>query len=355
MIQATTDVHRARAAAHSQAFFEALGTGVTDSKTFQGVPAAGQAFVARATENGPIADSYIPTAPFIQYWQEKGVDPNEVATELTGDANALENAVKDGAHLRVPTANYAATLAPTEHNAFFSRELKLGDPHAMNGREAEAFDKQVEAALAEAKQQRATIEEDLTRKQQEAGTSRAVAHPVAEFFGSIIQNLTGRQALSTAEERYRSMNVDVTREGINDEAARQAAADNLPPSASASIPPSVGNDRETRTQAAARRQAHINALVSVVTRDAQAQDPTVDPDVIRAHLEQRLDAHLEARDAGAELASGGQDLLRAIARNQSRSAVCRSPRMARAQQRLFQAVELVGSRRMTWSKSDSAR
>jgi hypothetical protein len=125
-----------------------LGQDVEQSKTVQRMPEAAQSFLADATKDTPIDKVYAPVDTWTTYWQSKGIDPAVIAAELTGDPRAYAQAKVTGEDLAIPTAAYAVQLAGTEHNAFFSKELRLA-PEQMNGREAEAFQKDA-AAQADA-------------------------------------------------------------------------------------------------------------------------------------------------------------------------------------------------------------
>lgn len=126
-------------AAEQETMFTALGEGVKDSKTFQRLPEALRAFIAHATKDGPVENLNIPVESWQTYWQEKGKDPGDVFNSMTTDGKQkYEEALASGADLSIPTADYATKIAPTEHNAFFAREVKI-DPEGMNARQADEF------------------------------------------------------------------------------------------------------------------------------------------------------------------------------------------------------------------------
>lgn len=139
----TRDIERANMAEESVAFFNALAEGAAQQKTGTRVPAALQTLAEDATKNGPITDVYAPLATWRQYWDQQQIDPEQMATSVTGSADAWAHA-QTTKTLRIPIARYTTQLAGTEHAAFFTQELKLGDPDAMNGRELEEFKLKVE-------------------------------------------------------------------------------------------------------------------------------------------------------------------------------------------------------------------
>ncbi len=140
------------AAVQQEDFFNALASAAKDSTLLKRLPEAFQSFVEAETKDGPISTIYAPTETFITYWQDQNVSPELVAAELTGNPKALQEAIDTAADLAIPTSVYATKIAPTEHHAFFAREIKL-DPRMMNARQAAevraAFD-EVSRTFAEA-------------------------------------------------------------------------------------------------------------------------------------------------------------------------------------------------------------
>lgn len=171
-LQGARDVQAARQASHSKAFFEAMGQGITDSKTFQRSPQTVERLVERAAEQGPVPNVYAPVETWVEYWQSKNEDPAKMAAEVTGHADALAEAEQTGADLVIPTSRYAVTLAGTEHNAFFANELRLA-PDAMNAREEDEFRAEQETA-AQAQATAAPAAKTSTEQLREALTEQLV-------------------------------------------------------------------------------------------------------------------------------------------------------------------------------------
>jgi hypothetical protein len=123
-----------RQAEKTARFYQALSEG-KDSKAFKALPEKAQEAVAAMTEDGPLATAYIDPGTWRTYWQDKA-DPREVAAQIFQDGGkAYDEAVATGEDLAIPTAVYARRIAPTEHNQFFSQELRR-EPGEMNAREA---------------------------------------------------------------------------------------------------------------------------------------------------------------------------------------------------------------------------
>jgi hypothetical protein len=135
------------AAQQQQAFFEQLAGVATESKLAQRSPSLFRDVVASATKDGPVANVYVDPHEFTTYWQGKDVSPEVMAKELTGSDTALQEAIDSGTKLAIPTADYAAKLAATEHHAFFAKELTL-DPEGLSAREAKVMEKVLEEQAA---------------------------------------------------------------------------------------------------------------------------------------------------------------------------------------------------------------
>lgn len=186
-------VQRARAAANSATFFKALGEGVANSKTAQRLPEAAQAFIAKATEGGPLETLYQPVETWAQYWQGKGIDPAEMAAVVTGDRNAYARALAEGTDLAIPTAEYAAKLAGTEHNEFFANELRLG-AEAMNQREVDTLQEQIKAATEGGATTPAVDDPVRASILQQLIEQGKVAPDAAERYANLITAAVGSQA-----------------------------------------------------------------------------------------------------------------------------------------------------------------
>lgn len=195
------DRQRAKNAAAATDFVKALGEGTANSKTVQRMPAAAQAFIAKATKDGPLENLYAPTETWVAYWQSQGVDPAKMADEVTGETGALAKAQTAGTDLRLPTARYAVTLAPTDHNQFFAEELRLA-PDQMNAREAAAFAEEQkkqrasQAGTAEAKPD--NIKAQVTEQLVAAGIEPSTANSYAELYGAV-GNLAERAGVNPEE------------------------------------------------------------------------------------------------------------------------------------------------------------
>lgn len=206
------DARKVDKARQQQEFFTALGTGMQESKTLERLPEKMQEFIERATKDGAIDTVYVPMAPWIEYWQGKGLDPAQVAAEVLGESKAYEQALATGADLAIPMSRYATRLAPTEHNSFLANELRLA-PDEMNAREAAEFEKKLasEQKAANEEQKQATVDEGVQQIVENvrsqlvaAGVEESTAQSYAQLQGSMFQSVASRAGVDAKAlfERY---------------------------------------------------------------------------------------------------------------------------------------------------------
>lgn len=317
-VEAIHNTQRVRQARAGVAFFNALGDGVTNSKTVQRLPGAAQAFLEQATKDGPVSHVYAPVEAWTSYWQSKGVDPGEVAAKLTGDPKAYERAVRTGEDLAIPTATYAVNLAATDHHQFFAQELRLA-PDRMNGREADALEKQLQAQVQQSTADGAAapaaagpVREKMLGILEGAGVERSVAESYATLYEHAFGALGERAGMDPADlfDRY---GLQVTREGLDENGpARELTTETAE---RREIPASTASANETSAQYAARVAGHTAALTSAIVRDAQRVDPHVDVAQVTRELEWRLAAWEEGQRAASESDTEPGNLLRAIAKH----------------------------------------
>jgi hypothetical protein len=133
-----SSVNKVREARETENWYKALGEGVKDSKAFKNLPDKAQEAMASIIKDGPYQNTYVDPKVWQEYWQSQNIDPREVAGEVMGDTESYDNAVAAGHDIVIPTERYARKIAPTEHNAFFSQEIRRS-PESMNAREATTF------------------------------------------------------------------------------------------------------------------------------------------------------------------------------------------------------------------------
>ena len=210
MVQVGVAAGQVRRAREARQFFEALGEAVPNSKTVERMPAAARDILARATKDGPVESVFAPVDTWETYWQEKGLDPAEMAERVTGDSDAFATAKREGTDLVIPTADYAVNLAGTEHHAFFQDELRMGADQ-MNGREVAAFEQQVaDAATVEPTVETAALRADIQVQLEAAGFEGGAASSLAAFYEQTFTTLGARAGVDP-QQLFQSYNLAVNR------------------------------------------------------------------------------------------------------------------------------------------------
>jgi hypothetical protein len=282
------DLVRVRQAERQRAFFTALGEAAAQSDTVTRLPEDAQALLERATRDGPVAHVYVSLAAWRQYWQDQGVDPAEVAREVTGDGRAWQEAQRTG-DLAIPTARYAVRLAPTRHHQALLEDLRL-EPGALSAREARAAEARLRDQMQEAAQAAARTEpvpparvEQVRRVMRErlveAGTPASAAEAYADLWAAAIGTVAARAGLDPVAlfERYA---VQVSREGF-EPGAPEATGAAAPPEPAAAPPaaappeaaPAAGAPPGAPSPAAAAPQTAeaASTLAPALVRAAEAE------------------------------------------------------------------------------------
>ena len=145
-LQYVGDMVRARNSRGLEAAYRAIGEAARDSELKQKVPGKFKEFVKRVIEEGAPEKVYIDIDKFVTYFQDKGLDPEQVARELEitsknqeGKHGSLEEATEMGEDLlEIEMAIYADKLAATEHHDPLIGDLKP-DPDRMSANERKEF------------------------------------------------------------------------------------------------------------------------------------------------------------------------------------------------------------------------
>ncbi len=122
-----------------------------NSKLRERSPEQFAALVDHLAQDSPASTLYARAADWVTYWQSKDLDPKTEAIKLTGDPAAYDAALASGGDIAIPMGQYAAHLAPTEHNTYFSKELRVTPdmPNVREAAEAEAQTADLMTAIQE--------------------------------------------------------------------------------------------------------------------------------------------------------------------------------------------------------------
>jgi hypothetical protein len=127
-------------------------------------------FVDTVTEDGQLANVYVDAQMFAQAAQKVGVDP----AAMPEVAKQLPEALMTQGYVRIPTADYAATIAGGKLDAELLPHLKT-DPEGMSYAESQAF-----------------YQEQAQRMQEAASCSWCRARPSRTRCGCRRQRVTDR-------------------------------------------------------------------------------------------------------------------------------------------------------------------
>ena len=143
---------RAQAAEQGARTVEQINELAKASKLAQRDPATFEAFVAQAAEGGPVQDVFINAQTLAQ----SGV-AEQVAAVSPAVAEQLPTALATGGDIKIPVAEYAARIAPTEYAQGLLDHLKT-EPQGMSRAEAQEF------MQSQAEVLKAEVEKVLTEK-----------------------------------------------------------------------------------------------------------------------------------------------------------------------------------------------
>ncbi len=318
--------HRSKAArARTQAegvagFVTAIGEAAAASKTVQRSPEAAQELIKAATaEQAP--NLYVQPAVWRRYWQEQGGNPDDMADELTGRDGALEDAEKAGAKLEIPTDAFAVKIGPTEHNAFFAKEVST-DPDEMSLTEAEAFFesmKQRDAgppALAE----RDPGDEHVAQIQAQleaSGTPTDQAAAEAELYRGI--SVVAQRVGIDPDALFQSLGITITRQTKGEANAedraqpKQRSLSETGTKVEGGVPALTTKAGKAPSARGRMAEQHYTAVIEDLVARAKELDPNVTAQEIEAAFDVRRELYEDQQAGQSEDPNNPQTLLRAIA------------------------------------------
>ena len=257
------------AVAHTaQRMFDHLAGVATDGRLPKASPEQFAELVDEMAKNSPASTVYARVEDWTTYWQSKNEDPAQKAVELTGNATAYAEALASGGDLAIPIGQYAAQLAGTEHNAFFSKELRLS-PELPSVGDAERENEQIQQTLDD-------IQEAVSTAAAGTETPEAQGTPVRQALVAATLANAGFIAMTTREQVDPLTVANVYAAGVEatiNNLARRAGEDPLDVLGrhNISIGPE-GTQAALQAVLAARQQAEGPAPAPAAT-DGQEQPP----------------------------------------------------------------------------------
>ena len=187
-ISLNNDLQAARAAKKNQQFMQALGETAQASKLRERLPEKFKELVARIKEGGPVENIYVPAEQWKTFWQERGIDPNEMAQGLN-----YAEALATGSDVVIPLEEYATRFAASEYHGELMRDVRLREDQ-MTPREAEEFQ-------ATAAERFGSLVEEV----EESDSSRQVYEDVfGELIGIGRERSTAEREALLWQARYRA-------------------------------------------------------------------------------------------------------------------------------------------------------
>jgi hypothetical protein len=211
------NLNQVREAEATKQVFTNLGEGIKNSKLNERAPEKTEELVSRLTKDTPSENVYIPVDAWTSYWQDKKVDPADVAAEILGDSKSYDEAQRTGQDLQIPTAKYATKIAPTQHNSFFVNELKTS-PEQMNAREASEFVQKLDredlsATLKDQSPEELSakkVHEDVVTQLKSTGMTDSTAEQYGQLYSSAFKTL-GKRSGEDPFQLYDQYGLKITR------------------------------------------------------------------------------------------------------------------------------------------------
>jgi GGDEF domain-containing protein len=202
------DIGRYRSSAEGAARLEAMTESANASKLLERSPELFQKAVEQMkTEKGTVKNVYVPVEEWTRYWQDKKLDPGEVAAKVIGDGGkAFSEAMGTKGDLAIPAEKYLKSIAKTEHAAGLAMDAKLF-PDDLTPRQFTEERKAQEKRLEEEANRRApeleqgkTEVRDFIREQAvKAGIGRDVAKQNADLVAEYVGTMALRLGVSVPE------------------------------------------------------------------------------------------------------------------------------------------------------------
>lgn len=214
------DGARASRAKKQQEMIKALGEGSAASKLRERMPDKYQEFVSRIRENGPVENVYIPVEQWNEYFQTQGIDPSEMAAEVTGSQQAYNEAAATG-DMVIPLDRYAARVAGTDTHTGLAKDIRF-QPDDMTLRQAEEFEANAPEIIQRyideaggdqataAGDQQAAVYQDVLGQLLGSGVERSAAEKQASLTASVFNTLGQRTGIAP-EALYKQYGLKISR------------------------------------------------------------------------------------------------------------------------------------------------
>ncbi len=200
----------AKVAAQNQNYYVELGRAISESKLAKESPDTVRDLAEQVV--GPNApDVFIDATQWRTYFQNKNLDPQEVARQVWGSTEEYDNALKGDTTMRLSMADYAVKLAPTEHNAFFSKEIRQESSDMMNGREAEEMQKDADKLVKEESEKSKSLRDEISSRLQKIGYEQSTADTSAIGMAAFFETTSKKLGIADPLALFERYGVDIAR------------------------------------------------------------------------------------------------------------------------------------------------
>ena len=163
------DAARAAKAQQVEQMMGQLGEAAQNSRLAERSPEDLQRFMQTMAEDAGVEDIYIDAKAFADYFQQQGLDPRQVASEMPSIADQFDEALATGGDLKINLGEYVARVAPTEHHQGLTPHIRMA-PEDMTPAEASQWEQTYAQDMAERADQIA--QESVNRDEIEASADR---------------------------------------------------------------------------------------------------------------------------------------------------------------------------------------
>ena len=173
---------------------------VNNSKLMAKLPRQTRKIIQDMADEGDKDTVYIDPGEWETYFQSKGVDPDEVITELLGEDGAAElaKAKEEGRDVQMPLADFVTKAAGSAHSEFFQNNMKF-DPDDFSAKQADDYVMHAEQEAAESQKEAKKKTKDIGKVQKSLEEKFAGTDLDADTSASYIQLLV--EGFATISER----------------------------------------------------------------------------------------------------------------------------------------------------------
>lgn len=188
IVRSALGVRGLRSAQQTEDFFTALGDSSKASTLRERLPERFQALVERYTQDGPVQNVFVPAEKFVEYFQSVGMDPQQIAAEA--GAKNLDEALATGGDIVIPMANFATTIAPTDHLQGLMQDLRL--------RQDELTIRETRLEEANRDETDRRLQDEIARINQAATEDGSIDTAIQQIIGDVEGQLLARYDANTA-------------------------------------------------------------------------------------------------------------------------------------------------------------